>query len=463
MSGFCHTAASMRAVTVPTMSDPRSPGPLVTAMASSSSWVTCASESVCVMMGRMHSTCFRAASSGMTPPDQRNASLALAMTLLRTCIPSSTTAAAVSSHDVSIPRIRMDEVIGYRVEHTPILFITRKWEGYGGMQQLSRDLWRGMNEIYGEQERLCVPFGVQAIFLGLVTVWRGGHVHLLDAALAPIGWLLKKMGSGKVTLTACGLDVLWSRWWYQWVLWRTLPSLDRVVCISRATAEEVRKRGVAEEKIVVIPPGVWPDARGTGLHGAQTDTVRICRASECSSVPRLLTVGRLVPRKGVPWFVQNVVPSLLRDFPQLQYWIFGRGPEELLIKKIVQEKGLEHYVRLLGEFDDAKREECFTRADLFVMPNVAVPGDMEGFGIVCIEASARGVPVVAAQLEGLPDAVIDGETGRLFESGDPEDCVRVIREVIGGRWDRRQVARATLEHYGWPMLFRRYRDEVFGF
>ncbi|MBI2117976.1 glycosyltransferase, partial [Candidatus Peregrinibacteria bacterium] len=72
-----------------------------------------------------------------------------------------------------------------------------------------------------------------------------------------LGWFLKKMGRGRVTVTACGLDVIWPRRWYQWMLRRTLPSLDRVVCISRATAEEVRRRGVVEEKIVVISPGVW--------------------------------------------------------------------------------------------------------------------------------------------------------------------------------------------------------------
>ncbi|MBI4129404.1 glycosyltransferase family 4 protein [Candidatus Peregrinibacteria bacterium] len=312
---------------------------------------------------------------------------------------------------------------------------------------------------------LCVSFGVRAACLGLVTVWRGGHVHLGDAALAPLGWFLKKMGRGRVTVTACGLDVIWPRRWYQWMLRRTLPAMDRVVCISRATAEEARKRGVAEEKIAVIPPGVWSDVRSVAtasLVGAMNSEAASRKRSR-RVAPLLLTVGRLVPRKGITWFVREVVPLLLRDFPQLQYWIVGSGPEELLIKKVVQENGLGHCVHLRGELNDAKREECFTQADLFIMPNVVIAGDMEGFGIVCIEASARGVPVVAARLDGLPDAVVDLETGRLFEPGDPEDCARVIREVIKKQWDRTKIARATLEHYGWPNLFQRYRDEVFGF
>ena len=346
-----------------------------------------------------------------------------------------------------------------------ILFITRKWEGHGGMQQLSRDLWRGMQETYGECARLCtltqspffatryslfITFVGRVVVVGIITVWRGGHVHLGDASLAPLGWLLKRVGRGRVTVTVCGLDVIWPRWWYQWMLRQMLPAMDRVVCISRATAEEVWKRGVDPGRVRIIPCGVWPVERSVAIPAL-------------AGAPLLLTVGRLVPRKGVAWFVREVVTILLHNFPHFQYWIIGSGPQELLIKKFIQERALKECVHLLGELDDAEREECFTQADLFVVPNISISGDMEGFGIACIEASVRGVPVVAARCDGLPDAVIDGKTGRLFTSGDAENCVKVIREVTGGKWDSKQIARATLEHYGWSVLFQRYRDEVFGF
>lgn len=371
-----------------------------------------------------------------------------------------------------------------------LLFITRKWDGHGGMQQLSRDVWKGMEETFRARARLCVPMGrsplarcsllvvfvVQAMVLGMITVWQGGHVHLGDAALAPLGWLLKKVRRGQVTIIACGLDVIWPRRWYQWMLRRTLLSMDRVVCISRATAEHVQRRGVAEEKIVVIPCGVWLDACFTSPALAWSQVSSACpnrldlRSSRLvqhqkqskQEWPILLTVGRLVPRKGVAWFVREVVPSLLYYFPHLQYWIIGSGPDELLIKKIIQEKGLKQCVHLLGELGNAAREECIVEADLLLVPNIPVTGDMEGFGIVCIEASARGVPVVAARLEGLADAVMEGETGRFFTPGNAGDCVRVVKEVLhSGVQAQQAIVRATLEHYGWPRLLQRYRDEVF--
>lgn len=367
-----------------------------------------------------------------------------------------------------------------------ILFITRKWDGHGGMQQLSRDVWRGMREGYGDNACLCTlvqsPFFVarcsllvffvgKAMVWGMMTVWRGGHVHLGDAALAPLGWFLKKVGRGRVTVTACGLDVIWPRRWYQWLLRKTLPAMGCVVCISRATAEAVQKRGVDLGRIRIIPCGVWPVMRSVAIPALAGPANPSCAGPRSSRMaPLLLTIGRLVPRKGVAWFVLEALPFLLRDFPQMQYVIVGSGPEELLIKKIVQEQGLGQCVHLRGELDEARREECFALADLFVAPNIPVAGDMEGFGMVCIEAGLRGVPVVASRLEGLHDAVMDGRTGRFFAPCDAGDCAKVIQHMLvsfeegeGEMWDRERVARATLEHYGWPRLFRRYRDEVFGF
>jgi glycosyltransferase involved in cell wall biosynthesis len=75
-------------------------------------------------------------------------------------------------------------------------------------------------------------------------------------------------------------------------------------------------------------------------------------------------------------------------------------------------------VHLLGRISDEEREQLLHGSDLFVQPNIEVPGDMEGFGLVTIEAALRGLPVVAADLEGIKDAVVDGETGWLLPTGD---------------------------------------------
>ncbi|MBI3336031.1 glycosyltransferase family 4 protein [Candidatus Peregrinibacteria bacterium] len=383
------------------------------------------------------------------------------------------------------------------MKNTPnVLFITRKWHGWGGMQQLSKDLWQCMENEYEKCAVLCV--------LPKLRWWVGRDVHLGDAALVPIGWALKKLGAARVTVTVCGLDVIWSPQWYQWILKKTLPSMNHVVCISNATAEEVRRRGVPEKKISVIPCGIWeksevhPSVSSKNIH---THVILRCIANffmmlrgsanashlsmTCSNAskdhgneysliqnPILLTVGRLVKRKGHVWFVENVLPFLVLKYSRLEYWIIGEGPERKRIESIIRKYRLESHVRLLGSVSDRLREEYYRKADIFVMPNIPIRGDMEGFGIACIEASSRGVSVVAARLEGLQDAVIEGETGVFFESGNGEDCMTAIQRILKappplggdtGGGSREIIKQETLRHFSWPRLFQRYRDEVFRF
>ena len=99
-------------------------------------------------------------------------------------------------------------------------------------------------------------------------------------------------------------------------------------------------------------------------------------------------------------------------------------------------------------------------ADIFVMPNIEVPGDIEGFGIVAIEAAASGLPVVAARLEGIPDAIVDGENGCLVTPGAASAYVRALTPLIGDAAQRRELGararRYTEQHNSWPRIIARY-------
>lgn len=337
------------------------------------------------------------------------------------------------------------------------LFITRTWHGTGGMQRLSRDLWRGISEWKGPRAVLMIPHSASAIavfLFALRSVWHGWHtlrhqgtVHLGDASLSILIQFLRLSKRGRITVTACGLDVTYANVFYQWMIRRMLPRADCVCAISRATADVVQRRGVIQSKLTVIPCGIWDAPLSVPVPAPPH--------------PRLLTVGRLIPRKGVVWFLSHVLPELVRRHPAIHYSISGSGHEELLIKKVIQEKGLQQAVSLHGNCSDAERNALLKWASICVMPNIAIGGDMEGFGIACIEASASGVPVVAAHIEGLKDAVTEHETGAFFESGNADDCVRAIERMMSAPPDRSAVARATLKHFHWSVLFPRYIDEVF--
>ena len=131
----------------------------------------------------------------------------------------------------------------------------------------------------------------------------------------------------------------------------------------------------------------------------------------------LLTVGRLVARKGVRWFVAEVMPKLP---PSVHYLVAGSGPDLTNIEHAIAAAGSHAQVHLLGRVSEDEREDLLRGSDLFVQPNIPIEGDMEGFGLVVLEAATRGTPVVASALEGLRDAVVDGETGFLVAPSDAE-------------------------------------------
>ena len=95
-----------------------------------------------------------------------------------------------------------------------------------------------------------------------------------------------------------------------------------------------------------------------------------------------------------------------------------------------RELGLDERVHLLGAVDDADRERLLRGADVFVQPNIRVPGDMEGFGLVLLEAAMRGTTTVASGIDGIVDAVVDGRTGFLVPPGDAQAWTERISALV---------------------------------
>lgn len=324
------------------------------------------------------------------------------------------------------------------------------------MQQYSQDLWYVMSSLYGERAVLVgartflgmvlLPF--RALLKGVIVALHGGRIHLGDMALAPLAILIKMyVPRVHISATACGLDVLYSNKYYQWILSKSFSSIDRIVCISHSTADLLTERGVPPEKITVIPCGVWNIEEHTKSKDANT--------------PKLISVGRLIPRKGFAWCIREVIPLLQQQYPRLTYTVVGSGEEEKLIKNIIEEMGLQKTVILTGSVSEEERNALIESSDCFVMPNIEVEGDIEGFGIVCIEASSRGVPVAAAKLQGVKDAVIEGKTGAFFYPEDAKQCAEVITTILSQPLDPISVAQETQQRFGWEHLAERYHYEVF--
>jgi phosphatidylinositol alpha-1,6-mannosyltransferase len=221
---------------------------------------------------------------------------------------------------------------------------------------------------------------------------------------------------------------------------RTLRALDLVLPVSRATGAECAEREMPSSRIWVIPNGVALSRYRTGIGGGGASL-------------HLASVGRLVKRKGFAWFIDQVMPNLPS---QVQYKIAGSGPEAEAIQQAINRHGLEDRVHLLGRCSDEDLVTLYRESDLLVMPNIPVRGDMEGFGVVMLEAGACGTPAIAANLEGIQDVITDGVNGHLVTSGDPVGFAEAILNYPVTPKVRACTREHTAANFGWPNVAELY-------
>jgi phosphatidylinositol alpha-1,6-mannosyltransferase len=216
---------------------------------------------------------------------------------------------------------------------------------------------------------------------------------------------------------------------------RLLLGASRVIVISDFAAEQTIRLGVAAGRIVKIAPPV--DAER--FHPAATP-----RASSHDG-ESLLTVARLIPRKGIDTVIRAV--ALLREsFPRLQYRIVGEGSDRARLERLATELGVDDHVEFAGDVDDVVPE--YQRCDIFVMASrtIASEGEVEGFGIAFSEASACGKPVVGGRSGGVPEAVIDGLTGVLVPPDDPVTLAQTLTRLLRNRDERERLGRQGRAH-----------------
>ncbi|MEK7637759.1 MAG: glycosyltransferase [Patescibacteria group bacterium] len=149
---------------------------------------------------------------------------------------------------------------------------------------------------------------------------------------------------------------------------------------------------------------------------------------------RLITVGRLVPRKNVGAVIR-ALKALRPRWPALSLDIVGDGPERERLQSLVAELNQSVAVTFHGQISEAEKWRLLGRADIFVMaPTVRTHGaDVEGLGLVYLEAAAAGLPVVASDTGGIADAVVDGKTGYLINPGDDQALIAAVERLLVDR------------------------------
>lgn len=339
-----------------------------------------------------------------------------------------------------------------------VIFLTRKHpDSIGGVQRHSARLIEGLKGSF-EVENIRwkgpewgAPFYFPYFYYKSV---RNGAklLHCDDAVTALVGARIGRNSKKKVVATVHGLDVVLPVPWYQRRLQEALAHLDRIICVSKATATQVKSRGIPGEKIEVIPNAAEDVENCPGRDENLYRQIDRRAGIDLRGKRVLFSLGRPLKRKGFDYFIRKVFPHLPENCiyiaagpePKTPRWLKTAGPflgkkyHNLLLLASGADtvhdelKNLSRHPRVfyLNGVDEEMRELLFAASDLFIMPNRTVPGDMEGFGIVALEASIRGIPVVATGIEGVTDAVVHGHNGFCVPEGDVAAMAGIIKTLL---------------------------------
>lgn len=314
-----------------------------------------------------------------------------------------------------------------------LLCVTRKYPpSVGGMEKFCFELFSRFTPEHGIQRKILALGRSQkhliwfmpycAIYL-LFNARKFDVIYYGDSLLSGPAFLGKLASRRtKAVVDVHGLDVLFPNRIYQLYLKCFYSCFDRYICNSKNTQQTLLTRNI--RKSLVINRAIAVDK----FDGTAMDKTKLRKKY---GIPEnaliLLTVGRLVRRKGVEWFVRNVMPALAEQ--EIYYFVVGGGEEENRIKLAISECDLKARVKLLGRVSEEDLNDLYVNSDIFVMPNIPVENDPEGFGIVAIEASLAKLVVLASDLDGIGDAVVDGENGFLLKSQDADAYIKKIFEI----------------------------------
>lgn len=230
------------------------------------------------------------------------------------------------------------------------------------------------------------------------------------------------------------------------------------VCNSENSKRIVKEHNFcAEHKCVVLHPGYdeqqfIPQPPDIGFRQQMQWQDRLV----------LLTVGRLQQRKGQDFMIQ-AMPALLQQFPNLLYVIVGRGECEQPLRHHVAELQLEHAVQIHTDLDDRQLTQCYQQCDLFILPNRTIANDIEGFGMVLVEAQACGKAVLAGNSGGTKEALADGKTGAIIRADSVSnltiDVIQYLAQAMHQQ-HQQQAADFVQQRFGWQQHVARFRHLV---
>jgi len=329
-----------------------------------------------------------------------------------------------------------------------ILYISRRYPpSTGGMEKLAYEVYSRLSKkedvellTWGGSNKwlfIVLPFFIlKSVFILLTK--KIDVIHIGDGSISPLILILKIFRKPTV-VTIHALDITYPNRLYQFLIPKCLKKADKIICISNYAKEECLKRKILEERVTVVLCGVADE-----FYIENKNTEEIKKEIEerlnihLENKKIIFSIGRLVERKGFHWFVKKVIPQIIKKRKDFVYILAGDGPYRKEINNIISESNLNDHVYTLGRIDAKTLKLFYNLSDIFVMPNIPVEGDAEGFGLVVLEAASCKLPIIASRLEGIKDAMKDYKRGFLLTPKDDKEYLKIINNLLERNKDEKE-------------------------
>jgi phosphatidylinositol alpha-1,6-mannosyltransferase len=317
-------------------------------------------------------------------------------------------------------------------------------------------------EVIRDKARILLPTPGVAYCISALVKDRAIKTAFFGAA-APLAMLtptLRRAGVKKVVALTHGHEVWWSKIWpFTWAIKFIARKVDHLTYLGEFTRKAISRpiSDSARASMVKIAPGIDTD------HFAPVDSTDLKKSLGLTEKKIIVSVGRLVHRKGQDVLIA-AMPEILRGIPDAHLLLIGEGPYRQYLETRVKKLQIDSHVSFIGRiaYTDLPRYICL--GEVFAMPaRSRLAGlEVEGLGIVYLEASACGLPVIAGNSGGAPDAVREGVTGLVIDGRDAQTVAQSISELLAAPERARQMGLAgrawIIKEWRWQIWSERFRE-----
>ena len=317
-------------------------------------------------------------------------------------------------------------------------------------------------EVIRDKARILLPTPGVAYCISALVKDRSIKTAFFGAA-APLALLtptLRRAGVKKVVALTHGHEVWWSKIWpFTWAMKSIARNVDHLTYLGEFTRKAISRpiSDSARASMVKIAPGIDTD------HFAPVDSTDVKKSLGLTEKKVIVSVGRLVHRKGQDVLI-TAMPEILREIPDAHLLLIGEGPYRQYLESQVKKLQIDSHVSFIGRISYADLPRYICLGEVFAMPaRSRLAGlEVEGLGIVYLEASACGLPVIAGNSGGAPDAVREGVTGFVIDGRNPQAVAQSITELLAAPERARTMGLAgrawIIEEWRWQIWSERFAE-----